>query len=139
MYAIRKIFEQGQIFGLKFYFRPHRITRSDRCIETVLCKVWGSCPGVQKTTTLMFSPVSLYLTMSTTAVAPKSRVRSISSDPVVESSRAPVAVTYSCKPLTIIHHGTRKIILIIFFFNGAKKEPWITFYLLLQEVFLTFL
>lgn len=37
-------------------------------------------------------PVSLYLTMSTTVVAPKSRVRSIASDPVVESSRAPVAV-----------------------------------------------
>lgn len=44
----------------------------------------------------MFFPVSVCLTVSTTAVGPWSRVRPIASDPVGHNSRAPVAV--SCKP-----------------------------------------
>lgn len=115
MYAIRKIFKQGQIFGLKFYFRPHGITRSERCIGTVLCKVWGSCPGVQKTTTLMFFPclcISLCQQQSWHQSPGCVRLPLI----LLSNLHGHLSpFTYSCKPLTIIHHGTRKIILIIFF------------------------
>lgn len=77
---------------IKFYFRPQGIIISIRCVGTVLCKVWGSFPGIQKNRDLDVFPVSVCLIVSTTAVAPWSRVRPIASDPVGHNSRAPVAV-----------------------------------------------
>lgn len=121
MYAIRKIFEQGQIFGLKFYFRPHRITRSDRCIETVLCKVWGSCPGYKKPRPWCFPPC---LCISLCQQRPWHQSPGCVRFPLILLSNLHGHLspfTYSCKPLTIIHHMGLGRLFWSFFFQWSKK------------------
>lgn len=112
MYVIRKIFEQGQIFGVKFYFRPHGIIISIRCVGTVLCKVWGSFPGIQKNCDLDVFPVSLCLTVSTTAVGPWFRA-------IIHGHLS--LFTYSCKPKDDNPSGDSEDYSDHFFFQWSKE------------------
>lgn len=83
---------KDKYLDLSFIFDPWDNHFYKMCRDRVMQSLRKFSGYIQKNRDLDVFPVSLCLTVSTTAVGPWFRVRPIASDPVGHNSRAPVAV-----------------------------------------------